>query len=433
MEYHFEDAHQPEKAVIGAVLAQPQKVYEATTILDVSDFTFAHARIFEACVDIANNGGLPEITAVADHLTSKGLLEKIGGLAYLIECERYEAMGLAEMCRRVREHAHRRRLLKLCEIAERGVRDGKPIDECLGEVESVLLNIRANNIQSQIFHVKDFALSVVDDLYRAKKRGCDLIGLATGIQALDDATGGIRSGELWIIGALPGRGKTALGLQIAAANAANGVPTLVFSLEMAKELVLQRILAAGSGVKAGRIRNPNFLSERDLRDLQEAAANCAEWPLYVDESSQLTVDELRARAKLFVRRRGVKLIVADYLRLIRAGGRELREQVGNAADCLRRIAKEENIAVVGLSQLKRPENINDRPNMLGLKESGDIEAHAHVCLLLHQPVNESGEFTHEDEIIIGKQRNGPLGTERVIFDHNTLTFISRTHMPGVAT
>lgn len=273
----------------------------------------------------------------------------------------------------------------------------------------------------------------MDDLYRVKKRGCDLIGLATGIQALDDATGGIRSGELWIIGALPGRGKTALGLQIAAANAANGVPTLVFSLEMAKELVLQRILAAISGVKAGRIRNPNFLSERDLRDLQEAAAKCAEWPLYVDESSQLTVDELRARAKLFVRRHRVKLIVADYLRLIRAGGRELREQVGNAADCLRRIAKEENIAVVGLSQLKRPENINDRPNMLGLKESGDIEAHAHVCLLLYQPVNESGEFTHEDEIIIGKQRNGPLGTERVIFDHNTLTFKSRTHMPEVAT
>jgi replicative DNA helicase len=101
------------------------------------------------------------------------------------------------------------------------VQDGKPIDECLGEVESALLNIRANNIQLQIFHVKDFAPAVVDDLYRVKKRGCDLIGLTTGIQALDDATGGIRSGELWTVGALPGRGKTALGLQVAAANAVN--------------------------------------------------------------------------------------------------------------------------------------------------------------------------------------------------------------------
>lgn len=425
MEYEIEDAHQPEKAVIGAILAHPQKIYEAMTLLGVSDFTFAHARIFEACVEIANEGGLPETLAVCDHLTNMGLLEKIGGLAYLIECERYEAMGLAEMCKRVREHAHRRRLLKVCELATKDLREGKPVSECVEEVESGLLSVQANNIQSEIFHVKDFALAVVDGLYRIKRRGSDLIGLSTGIQALDDATGGIRAGELWIIGA-------ALGLQIAAANADQDVPTLVFSLEMAKELVMQRILAAKSGVKAGRIRNPNFLSDADLRNLQETAANCAAWPLYVDESSQLTVDELRARAKLFVRRHGVKLIVADYLRLIRAGGRELREQVGNAADCLRRIAKEENVAVVGLSQLKRPENINDRPNMLGLKESGDIEAHAHVCLLLYQPVNESGEFTHDDEIIIGKQRNGPLGTERVKFDHNTLTFKSRTNLPEVS-
>jgi len=432
MEYQIEDANQPEKAVIGAILAHPQKVYEAMTLLTVSEFTFAHSRIFEACVEIANQGGLPETLAVCDHLANRGLLEKIGGLAYLIECERYEAMGLAEMCRRVREHAHRRRLLRLCELVTKGLREGKPVGECLEEVESGLLSVHANNIQSDIFHVKDFALAVVDDLYRVKRRGSDLIGLTTGIQPLDDATGGIRAGELWIIGALPGRGKTALGLQIAAANADRDAATLIFSLEMAKELVMQRILAAKSRVKAGRIRNPNFLSDADLRNLQETAASCAAWPLYVDESSQLTVDELRARAKLFVRRHGVKLIIADYLRLIRAGGRELREQVGNAADCLRRIAKEENVAVVGLSQLKRPENINDRPNMLGLKESGDIEAHAHVCLLLYQPVNENGEFTHEDEIIVGKQRNGPLGTEKVRFDHNTLTFKSRTNLPEVS-
>ena len=113
-------------------------------------------------------------------------------------------------------------------------------------------------------------------------------------------------------------------------------------------------------------------------ELQETAARCTEWPLYIDESSQVTTDELRARAKLFVRRYGVKPIIVDYLRLIKAPGRELREQVGNAADCLRRIAKEENVAVVGLSQLRRPENINDRPTMLALKESGDIEALSHV-------------------------------------------------------
>jgi replicative DNA helicase len=122
----------------------------------------------------------------------------------------------------------------------------------------------------------------------------------------------------------------------------------------------------------------------------------------------------------------VKLIIADYLRLIKSPGKELREQVANSADCLRRIAKDESVAVVGLSQLRRPENINDRPTMLHLKESGDIEAAAHVCLLLYQPINtQTGEFTGEDEIIIGKQRNGPLGSEPVTFSKDSLQFVER--------
>ena len=425
MDYHIEDAHQPEKAVIGAILAHPSTVFEVITTLAASDFTMPHRLIFEACVQIANDGGLPEIPAVVDHLNLKGLLERAGGWAYLYECEQFEAMQLADMCCRVREHSKRRRLLRLCEESLNGLRAGTPTDECLNQIGEALLDVQANGVESQVFPIKDFALPVVDELYRARRRGCGLVGLSTGIEAIDNATTGIRPGELWIVGGLPGRGKTGFGIQTGITSARNGVPTLIFSLEMSKESVMHRVLAACTGVKAGRIRNPGYLSEDEMCELQEAAARCTEWPLYIDESSQLTTDELRARARLFVRRYGVKLIIVDYLRLIKAPGRELREQVGNASDCLRRIAKEENVAVVGLSQLRRPENINERPTMLALKESGDIEAHAHVCLLLYQPVNDKGEFTHEDEIIIGKQRNGPLGSERVEFDPNTLTFKER--------
>jgi replicative DNA helicase len=132
-----------------------------------------------------------------------------------------------------------------------------------------------------------------------------------------------------------------------------------------------------------------------------------------------------ARAKLAIRRYGVKLIVVDYLRLAEVSGRELRERVGEAANTLRKLAKQENVAVVGLSQLKRPENINDRPSMIDLKESGDIEAHAHTVLLLYQPQDNKGEFTREDEIIIGKQRNGPLGSEPVRFNKDLLQFEPR--------
>jgi replicative DNA helicase len=426
MEYQIEDAHRPEKSVIGAILVSPQKVYEVMTLLDAGDFTLTHGRIYEACAAIANRGGLPDISAVANHLQGLGTLEKVGGMAYLSECCDSEAMVLRDTCKQVRDHGHRRRLLKLCDISTRALRSGDGIEACMSEMESGLLNIRANSAQSQIFHIKDFAMKVVEDLFEIKKCGHELVGLSTGVRCIDGATTGIRPGELWIVGALPGRGKTALGVQLAIANAQAGVPTLVFSLEMAKELVYQRILAAKSGVSASKIRNPEYLTDADFSEMQELAARSMEWPMYVDESSQLTANELMARAKLYVRRFGVKLIVADYLRLIKSPGKELREQVANSADCLRRIAKDENVAVVGLSQLRRPDNINDRPTMLHLKESGDIEAAAHVCLLLYQPTcTSTGEFTGLDEIIIGKQRNGPLGSEPVTFSKHSLQFVER--------
>jgi replicative DNA helicase len=426
MEYQISDAHQSEKSVIGTILVSPQKVYEVMTLLDASDLTLTHGRIYEACVTIANRGGVPDTSSVADYLQGRGVLEKVGGIAYLSECCDSEAMGLRDTCKQVREHGHRRRMLKLCEVSNRALRSGDSIEACMSELESGLLNIRANSAQSQIFHIKDFAMNVVEDLYAIKRRGHELVGLSTGVQGIDGATTGIRQGELWIVGALPGRGKTALGIQIAIANAQAGVPTLVFSLEMAKELVYQRILVAKSGVSASKIRNPKYLTDADFSEMQELAARSMEWPMFVDESSQLTSSELMARAKLYVRRFGVKLIIADYLRLIKSQGKELREQVANSADCLRRIAKDENVAVVGLSQLRRPETINDRPTMLHLKESGDIEAAAHVCLLLYQPTDTStGEFTGFDEIIIGKQRHGPLGSEPVTFSKHSLQFVER--------
>lgn len=426
MEYQIEAAHHPEKSVIGAILVSPEKVYEAMTLLDSGDFTLNHGRIFGACVAIANRGGLPDTQSVINHLQGLGELEKVGGMAYLSECGDSEAMGLRDTCKQVREHGHRRRMLKLCEVSNRALRSGDSIEACMSELESGLLNIRANSAQSQVFHIKDFAMKVVEDLYAIKKRGYELVGLSTGVRCIDAATTGIRPGELWIVGALPGRGKTAIAVQMAIANAQAGVPTLLFSLEMAKELVYQRILAAKSGVSASKIRNPEYLTDANFSEMQELAARSMQWPMYVDESSQLTANELMARAKLYVRRYGVKLIIADYLRLIKSPGRELREQVANSADCLRRIAKDENVAVVGLSQLRRPENINDRPTMLHLKESGDIEAAAHVCLLLYQPVNtQTGEFAGEDEIIIGKQRNGPLGAEPVTFNKSSLQFMER--------
>jgi len=259
---------------------------------------------------------------------------------------------------------------------------------------------------------------------RAKQEG--LIGLPTGISELDQATTGVRPGELWVIGAMSGRGKTALGAQIALANGSKGNPVVFFSLEMTRDELGDRFLCNESTVSAARIRNPSFIDNDEWRELAECAGRLAEWPLFIDDSPSLTIQALLARARLCIRRFGCRLVIVDYLRLIKAPGRELREQVGNATDALRQLAKSEQVGVVALSQLARPRdrNINARPTMLGLKESGDIEAHAHVILLIHMPAKK-GEPSGDDQIIIGKNRHGPMGAIDVTSSKERLKFLPR--------
>ena len=259
---------------------------------------------------------------------------------------------------------------------------------------------------------------------RASHRG--LIGLPTSLKGLDDATTGIRAGELWVIGAMSGRGKTALGTQIALANVAAGNPTVFFSLEMTREELGDRLLCNESTVSASRIRNPSFITKDQWREIVACADKAIGWELFIDDSSSLTIQALVARARLYIRRFGCKLVIVDYLRLIKAPGRELREQVANATDALRQLAKSEHVGVIALSQLARPKdrNTNSQPNMLGLKESGDIEAHAHVVLLIHMPAKKN-QPTGEDQIIIGKNRHGPMGAIDVTFNRERLKFLPR--------
>ena len=188
----------------------------------------------------------------------------------------------------------------------------------------------------------------------------------------------------------------------------------------------RRFLSAVTPVSASRIRHPGHIAKEDWPRLAAGAAEIVEWPVWFDDSPSLRLPELLARARMFITRMKVKLIVVDYLRLVRADGRDIREQVGNVADALRQLAKAERVPVVLLSQLRRPQNVNDPPTMIDLKESGDIESHAHVVLLLHVPTGPDGRPTGEDNIIIGKNRNGAKGPIPVTFSPHKLRFCPRT-------
>lgn len=266
---------------------------------------------------------------------------------------------------------------------------------------------------------------------RSKSEG--LIGLPTGIAGLDEATTGLRPRELWIAGALPGRGKTALGAQIALTNAGRGTPVAFFSLEMSREQLGERFLSNESRVSASRVRNPRYIEGPQWLSLMQCVSTLEQYPLYVDDSNSLSIETLSARAKLYVRRFGCRLVIVDYLRLVQASGDQIRERVGNVAEGLRQLAKSEDISVLALSQLSRPKDgdINSRPNLLQLKESGDIEASAHTVLLIYMPMSND-DPTGKDEIIIGKSRNGPMGSVPVFFSRDRLKFFSREEVRSAA-
>lgn len=423
-----------ERTVLGCVLLDSDCLYRALPHLQPQDFSLdSHRRIYHAISELAETGKAVDDLTVTNALIEKGQLESVGGVGYLgglsdnVTSELARTTHIEHYVETILDKSRRRRSLAAANALAAATEDPSiSTDECLQQIQESLLAIEATSGKTTARHVKEFMPEVLHELEtQAANQG--LVGMTTGFQPLDLVTGGIRRGELWTIGALPGRGKTAWAVQIVLANGAAKIPTLAFSLEMQDLEIGKRFLAAKSSVPAMQIRNPRMIAKERWLGLAETAVEIAEFPIYVDARPSLKIQELLAIARLFVRRQQVQLIVVDYLRLVEGPGRDLRDRVGNVANALRQLAKSERIGVVLLSQLRRPDGgINAKPSMLDLKESGDIEAHSHVVLLPYLPVGEDGRpIPYEQQLIIGKNRNGGLGSLPVYFDERRLQFLER--------
>ncbi|SPE34463.1 putative Replicative DNA helicase [Acidobacteriia bacterium SbA2] len=419
-----------ERSVLATCMQSAEKLCTVATLLRPESFNLpSHRRVFACLVEMVSSSKPIDLISVSEELGKRGDLQQVGGVAYLSDLTS-PLMGIGSL----EHHTHivsecfrRRRLVEAC---ERGISAANDASEdtasCLGLVQESLLEIEAATVsRAGAPPAKEFMPEVVHELeLEAKQLG--LIGLSTGIPDLDEMTTGHRPGELWAVGGLPGRAKTAFGIQVLMANGQAGVPSVMFSLEMSRGALGKRMLAAHSTIPASHIREPQYIGRDGWPALRHAAADIARWPLYVDDSASLHVRELVARAMLYIRRFKCKLVIVDYLRLVEAPGRDLRERVAYVADALRQLAKMEQVSVLLLSQLRRPQGgLNDIPTMLDLKESGDIEAHAHVVLLLYMPVRDDGELTGRDEIIVGKQREGRTGPVYVTFNKKRLRFEPR--------
>lgn len=422
-----------ERAILGAVITDNKRLFEAAALLRPEDFALdSHRLLFRRVMELADAGAPVDLVSLSEKLREHSELGKIGGAAYLGELTTAGTMSVANLeqhARKVREKAQRRQLIYACEAgAARAADPGETVEASLGAVHEALLGIQAAGNNAHAVPAKHITMPVLDEIAAVRGRSHAVVGLTTGIASLDAFTTGIRSDEYWVIGALPSRGKSLLGVQIAAANAKAGIPVLIFSAEMTRRQVIRRILAGEGDVPAKLIRDPRRMSDGEFERLSSTSAEIASWPLYVDDAEELTAQQLVARARLAIRRHGVKLIIVDYLQLLNAPGREMRDRVTAASNALRLIPKIENVPVIALSQLARPRdrNENGRPSMVELKESGSIEAHAHMVLLLYRQKNEHGQWSGEDEIIIAKQREGLVGWVAVTLHPDRIRFVERT-------
>ena len=420
-----------ERIVLGSVLhVDNSLLFEAMSLLGPEDFSDdRHRRIFARMIELGSTGKPIDSTTLVHAMTVPREIESVGGVAYLLDLgsglvRRGSIRHHAEI---VKDCAKRRQLVRSCEFsADQACDRTISFDACSQAVQDALLEIEARSTATAPKHVIQFGDEVLSAIDRMRTHVGELVGLSTGIGALDSITTGIRHGEFWVLGGRPGDGKSSVALQVAMANVEQDIPVLIFSLEMSRDQVLLRMAAQLGRIPFEKIRDPRRLSDAEYGHLRGALADLGKMPLFVDDSSSLAIQQLAARARLMIRREKVKLVIVDYVQLIDADGRDERQRISKISRTLRELAKE-GTPILALSQLARPKdgNLNTRPNKFSLKESGALESDAHTVLLLYRPVDQQDRPTGEDELIVAKQRHGPWSIEPVYFDTRTLSYRER--------
>jgi replicative DNA helicase len=429
-----------ERSILGAVLLEDHAYDEAAETLVAGDFALdSHQRIFWRTGEMRSAGLAVDIVTLSEELDRAGQLDSIGGRAYLASLTEGlpRRLSIKEYVRIVKDKSLLRQLINICSLSiTRAADQSEEALDILNAAESGMLELRSES-PGQRQTIAEAIVPLLNRLHQERTRTGDLLGLPTGIPSLDVATRGLQPGELTQVGARSGVGKSAAMVQAAAENCRQGTPVLVFSLEMTREQILRRIFSAVSGVPFPRIRDPKWASEVDMQAIQYAADKVSDWPLHIVDASGIRIEKLVAQARLAIRRDGVKLVCVDYAQIVSADGRDERLRVAAVSRGLTRLAKDEGVAVLVLSQLARADraNANRRPTMSDLRESSQLENDAHAIVLLHRPWDEDeGRLSSNAELIIAKQRSGETGIFPLILDRRTLTFhdaqLRQQQIPG---
>ena len=427
-----------EKSLLGALMISNEVLPDVLTVLRPRDFyEQRHQTIFQAIVDLYDQHKPVDLLTLTSDLKSKKKLKEIGGAPYLTELSNFvPAASHAKAYADIIEKASvRRRLIKAgTEIANRAYEDDAVADNLIGDAERALFEVSDKIIKSDYVPMEELLADAFDRIEELHKNKGALRGLKTGFRDLDKKTAGFQKGDLVIIGARPAMGKTTFAQNLAYNIASiNKKGVLFFSMEMAANEIIDRMISDVSGVDNWKMRTGN-LSDEEFQRIGDALGEMDEIPIYIDDTSSMTIVELRNKARRAMHDHDIGIVIVDYLQLIQGSDRYKGNRVQEVTEIsrgLKILARELEIPVIALAQLSRNVTGRDdpRPVLSDLRESGSIEQDADLVMFLHRPDyykqnDDNYEETHITELLVAKHRHGAVGKIELYFHPELLRFMS---------
>ncbi len=416
-----------EQAVLGGIFLRSDSVLRVMDILTPEDFYIpAHRFIFNAVTDLFSRNAPIDLVTVAEYLKSQGQLEHAGSSAYLATLAQgvISAANAEYLAGTVRDKALLRKMIDSCaEIISQCYDPAQEVQAVLDQSEQSIFSVAQRTNSRSFSHTKELTKKVFEDLEKRFSQREMVTGVTTGYQRLDVLTAGFQPSDLVILAARPSMGKTALAMNMLMRAAITRQKVVaVFSLEMSTDQLMMRMLCSWARVDLSKLRR-SYLEPEDWQRLHEAADVLSKAPIYIDDTPAISTLELRARVRRLKAEKGVDMVMIDYLQLMRAGRRyDSRElEISEISRSLKALAKELQIPVMALAQLNRKleERADKRPILSDLRESGAIEQDADVIMFIYRNAvydkNANKAEPGPAEVIIGKQRNGPVGTADLVY------------------
>ena len=425
-------------SLLGSMLIEPQVIGDIVFIVKNGDDFFkpANGAIYNAMIELYDKNASLDIVQLNQKLADKDVLSSVGGVEYLVQLANAvpSAANAEHYARLVREKGMIRQLIGAAgDILYDAYHSPDAAQDVLDQAEHRIFHIAQQADSGEIVSLHDLILQAMEMI--EANEGKTITGMPTGFSEIDELTGGLQKGEVIIVAARPSMGKTALALNIAEYVAMRGMGVGLFSLEMGKQQLVQRLLTSRSRIDSQRLRR-NMLGTEEFRALMTACDELLNAPIFIDDTPGLSLLQLRAKARRMAQKHNIQILFIDYLQLMSSGGRpESRQmEVSEISRGIKAMARELNVPVVCLSQLNRAAEQREghRPRMSDLRESGSIEQDADVVMMLHREeyyhqgdenwADENPDKIGLAELIIAKQRNGPTGTVRLVWNSTSTQF-----------